>query len=390
MPSPLAAQQAQPQAQPAKQAPVRPLPFLRGTVEHTEPFWDQTFTVAAAQQNLGPIDIATFGFARALVIDVDIASAGNSATVANGEDTPWAYFAELAVQDVNGAPIFGPHTGYETYLHHKYGGFRNQPDPKLYPTTVYTAPTTGGGATAGTAAFMLRINLDRGGRDGVGALANMNASSAYKIRGTINNLAGAYANGGTAPNGTVTFRIRISLEAYSQPNPTDAANRPQSVVPPANGTTGFSSRFQWNANAGANTIKHTRVGNYIRNNIYCLRRAGTSRANGQADLLTQQLQWFVDSRLLTNKLYEIIQMQMAEWFNFTSAVYEAAGGPDNGVFVLPFMTEWDGAAGYETRDLWLPTTQATRYELLIPNLGNAGVLTVMTDDVSPKGNVFMS
>lgn len=387
MPSPLAAQQKQAAAQPQNKAPVRPLPFTRGAVEHTEPFWDQTFTLSANQQNLGPVDIATFGFARAIVLDVDIVSAGNSAAVAVVEDAPWSAFAELTIQDVNGSPIFGPHTGYESYLHHKYGGFRNQPDPKLYPTTVYSAIVTGTGGTGGSGSFALRINLDRGGRDGVGALANMNASSAYKIRGTVSNLAGIYS---VSPTVAPTLRIRMSLEAYSQPNPTDAANRPQATVPPANGTTGFSSRFQWNANAGANTIKHTRVGNYIRNNIYVLRRAGTSRANGQADLIGQQLQWFVDSRLLTNKLYEMIQMQMAEWFEYASPTYEAAGGPDNGVFVLPFNTDWDGSAGYETRDLWLPTTQATRYELLIPNLANAGVLTVMTDDVSPKGNVFMT
>jgi hypothetical protein len=387
MPSPLASAQKAPAAAPAAKAPVRPLPFLRGTVEHTEPFFDQTFTLSANQQNLGPIDIATFGFARALVFDVDIVSAGNAAAVAVVEDAPWSAFAELAVQDVNGAPIYGPHTGYETYLHHKYGGFRNQPDPKLYPTSVFSAIVTGGGATGGTGSFMLRINLDRGGRDGVGALANMNASSSYKVRGTISNLAGIYS---VSPTNAPTLRLRISLEAYSQPNPTDAAGRPQATTPPANMTTGFSSRFQVTANAGANTVKHTRVGNYIRNNIYILRRAGTSRVNGQADLLTQQLQWLVDSRLLTNKLFEMIQMQLAEWFNLTSPTFEAAGGPDNGVFVLPFMTEFDGAAGYETRDLWLPTTQATRYELLIPNLANSGVLTVMTDDVSPQGNVFMS
>lgn len=382
MPSPLATPQA---PQPKAAAPQIVIPFLRGAVEHNEPFYDTTFTLSANQQNLGPIDIPAFGFARALLIQVNMVSTGNGATVTVAEDAPWSSFAELAVQDVNGAPIFGPHGGYEVYLHHKYGGFRAQCDPKLLPTTVYSALTTGAGATAGSGTFGLRINLDRGERDGLGALANMNASSSYKIRGTINNLLGIFP---VVPTGVVTMRVRITLEAYSQPNPMDAAGRRQATVPPANGTTGYSSRFIYNANSGANVVKHTRVGNYVRNLIYVLRRAGTSRANGQADLLTQQLQWMVDSRLLTNKLYEAIQLQQAEWFAYASPTYEAAGGPDNGVFVLPFCTEFDGMAGYELRDLWLPTTQATRLELNIPNLANSGTLVVMTDDVSPNGVVF--
>lgn len=385
MPNPMATATAPKQEAPKQ--PVALIPFTRGAVEHNEPFRDDSFTLGAAQQNYGPYDIATYGFARALLVQVDITSTGNSATVALGEDAPWSVFAELQISDVNGAPIFGPHSGYECYVHHKYGGFRNQRDPKLAPTTVYTALSTGGGATAGSGKFMFRINLERGNRDGMGALANMNASSAYKLRGTLNNLANIFS---TAPNGTVTVRVRVVLEAYSQPNPTDAAGRRQATVPPANGTTGYSSRFQYNGNAGANTIKHTRVGNYIRNLIYVQRRAGTSRANGQADMIGQQLQWYADSRLLTNKLFEQIQHQQAEWFNYVSGTYEAAGGPDNGVFVLPFMTDWDGEGGYETRDQWLPTTQATRLELLIPNIANAGVTTIMTDDVSPNGVVFFS
>ena len=360
------------------------IPFIRGAVDHSEPFYDTTFTLSASQQNLGPIDVASYGFARAIFCAVNIVSTGNSASVAVQEDAPWVVFAELAVQDVNGAPIFGPHTGYEVYLHHKYGGFRNQCDPKLLPN--YSAIVTGTGATGGSGTFLFRINLERSGRDGLGALANMNASQSYKVRGTINSLANIYS---TSPTAAPTARVRFWLEAYSQPNAVDAAGRPQATVPPANQTTGFSSRIQPATVSGANTIKHTRVGNYVRNLIYINRRAGTSRANGETDLASAAIQWYVDSRLLTNMGIEMIRTRMAENFNLTSATFEGVNGPDNGVFVLPFMTELDGRAGYEMRDMWLPTTQATRLELAV-TLGNSGVLTVMTDDVAPRGNVFLT
>jgi hypothetical protein len=385
MPSPM----AKPSPQSAKTAggPERiPLvPFIRGATEHAEPFFDSTFTLGATQQNLGPIDVASYGFMRALVIQVNIASSGNSATVALQEDAPWVLFAELTLQDVNGAPLFGPHTGYELYLHHKYGGFRNQTDPKLLPLGTYTALTTGAGATAGSGIFTLRLNVERTPRDGFGSLANMNASQAYKLRGTINNLASIFS---TAPNGTITARVRVTLEAYSQPNETNAQGQRQATVPPANQSTGFSSRFQAPTVAGANTIKHTRVGNLIRELIYVNRRAGTSRANGEADLANQSLQWYVDSRLLTNYGIEMIRERMADAFEYVSGTFEAAGGPDNGVFVLPFNVEFSGKAGYEMRDLYLPTTQATRLELVY-SLANSGVLTVMTDDVAPRGTVYI-
>jgi len=373
-----------PAKQDAKQAPQMLLPFIRGAADHSEPFYDATATVNANTSNLGPIDVASYGYARAIWIQVNVVSTGNSAAVALHEDAPWSLFSELAIQDVNGAPLYGPHSGYETYLHHKYGGFRAQRDPKLYNN--YTALTTGAGATAGSGVFMFRINLERGSRDGLAALANMNASQAYKVRGTINNLLGIFT---TVPNGAVSARVRMWLEAYSQPNAVDAAGRGQATAPPANQTTGYSSRIQPTTNSGANTIKHTRVGNLIRNLIYVNRRAGTSRANGETDLAGLNLQWYLDSRLLTNMSIEMIRSRMAEQFDLTAVGFEAVNGFDNGVFVLPFCTEFDGHAGYELRDMWLPTTQATRFEITA-TLPNAGVLTVMTDDVAAKGNVYVS
>lgn len=365
-------------------APTILLPFMRGAIDHSEPFYDTTFTLGVNTSNIGPIDIASYGFAKAIWCEIDIASSGNSATVALAEDAPWTALAEVAIQDVNGAPLFGPHGGFEAYLHHKYGGFRGQRDPKLYQD--FAALTTGSGGTAGTGKMRFRMNLERNNRDGLGALANMNASQAYKLRGTVNALLGIYT---TVPNGAVTARVRFWLEAYSQPGPYDAQGRPQAQFPPANETTGFSSRIQPPTVAGANTIRHNRVGNMIRNLLYINRRAGTSRANGETDLAGLNLQWYIDTRLMTNMSIEMIRSRMLEQFQLSATAFEAAGGPDNGVFVLPFCTELDGVAGYELRDMWLPTTQATRLEVTM-TLPNSGVLTVMTDDVAPKGNVFTS
>ena len=371
-----------PATQPAQ---VMQIPFMRGAVDHAEPFFDTTFTLTANQQNIGPVDVPAYGFARAIWFDIQLTSAGNAAAVAVQEDAPWVTLAELAIQDLNGSPLFGPHSGMETYLHHKYGGFRNQRDPKLHPN--FAAITTGAGATAGSGRYQFRVNIERSGRDGLGALADMNASQAYKMRAVLNSLANIFS---TSPTAAPTVRVRAWLEAYSQPNSVDpVTGRPAATVPPANGTTGYSSRILPPTVAGANTLKHTRVGNYIRNLIYINRRAGTSRVNGEADLVGTNWQWFIDARLLTNMTTEMIRSRMLEQYNFVSVTLEAAGGPDNGVIALPFMTEFSGLAGYEMRDNWLPTSQATRLELVM-TLANSGVLTIMTDDVAPKGNVFLT
>ena len=214
----------------------------------------------------------------------------------------------------------------------------------------------------------------------------MNASQSYKLRGTLSNLAGIFS---TPPTVAPTVRVRIYLEAYSQPDDADADGRANNTAPPASGTTGYATRIQPLTVAGNNTIRHMRVGNYIRNLVYVVRRAGTSRANGELDIANILWQWYYDARLLTNMSTEMIRTRMTEQYDLTSTTFEAAGGPDHGVIVLSFCTEFDGRAGYEMRDNWLPTSQATRLELTIAPL-NAGNITIMTDDVAPQGNVFMS
>jgi hypothetical protein len=373
---------------PTKQAsqPVPVVPFVRGAVPHAESFYDSgTIAWGASTAFIGPIDIASYGYARAIILDVTVLSTGNSATVALAEDCPWNFFNEIVVNDVNGAPIYGPIGGYAAYLAHKYGGYRAQRDPKLLP--VYVAPTSGTPGTAGAFRFKLRLPLEINGRDGLGSLANMNASQAYKLRMTLNPNATVET---TIPNGTITYRIRATLEAWSQPDPTDEMGRPQATVPPANQTTQFWSHTLPTVNAGQNVVKHTRVGNYNRGLVYVQRRAGTSRANGAADLVGLALQWYLDSRLLKNMTFEEIQMLNSEQFRFGSITPEAAGGPDNGVFILPdLISDFDGFAGYEMRNQYMRTTQATRLELQY-TLANSGVLEIITNDVAPRGEIFVS
>lgn len=380
MPNPLASPAAPAAPATTKQQgqSAQLVPFTRSSVEYEEPFYDTIFTLSANQQVIPPTPIPAFGFMRGIRIDVVVTSSGNAATVAATEDSPWDLFAELATQDVDGAPLWGPAEGYWAYLTHKYMGFRLQQDPKLSP--YFVALTTGAGATAGTGRFQLKLPVEINKRTALGSLPNMNDSQRYQIRGTVNNLLGIWT---TAPNGTVTARIRMTVECWDYPESQNSQGQKQAQVPMGNGTTQFVSRFPFNNSAGSQTVTHNRKGLRIRNLLYIQRRAGTSRANGDADLVGTALQWYVDSRLYKNMLYDYNRNDLADRNGLISVTGDAAGGPDNGVFGLCFCDEFDGHTGFELGDKYLYTTGATRLELIyVP--AQAGTVQVGTNDVALK------
>jgi hypothetical protein len=132
----------------------------------------------------------------------------------------------------------------------------------------------------GNFSFMLRMPVEINLRDGLGSLPNQNAAASFKVRMQLNASTAVYGRG---PRNDAAHRpCRVTQYAWDQPNPADgqAANQ---TAPPAVNTTQFWSTQVYNVNAGAQTVRLTRVGNYLRNVIFILRRAGTSRANGQAD-----------------------------------------------------------------------------------------------------------
>jgi hypothetical protein len=154
-------------------------------------------------------------------------------------------------------------------------------------------------------------------------------------------------------------------------------------------TTQFWTTQVLNYGAGQQTLRFTRVGNYIRNLILVARRNSGTRANGDSDFpdpATLQLDTrpldIVERNNWKNQMYE------RTGYGANGAANDAAGGLDSGVFVYDFAHEFNGTLGLENRDLWLPTLTSTRLELQ-GNFANAGTLTVLTNDVAVAGNVFM-
>lgn len=381
-PAPLAAPPtAKPQGD--KRAPAMLVPFTRAAREHLEPFVDESKLLTTSSQQLGPYDVAAYGFLRGVYLQIEATGGTSAVTTAIKEDAPWSVIQEISVIDVNGAPIFGPVSGHDLYLINKYSGHAWSADPKVSP--AYSAPVVGASAS-GNFSLMLRIPIEISARDGLGSLPNQNAASTYKIRITLASADDVYS---TKPSTALpTVRVRAHLDAWSQPTGSDMRGNVNAQVPPAVGTTMFNSKQILNQASGQQNIQLKRVGNYIRNLIFvCRDTANGTRATGATDFPDPiTLSW--DTRpLLTAVPRKLLQHIMQQRTGYTAAA-ESANGLDNGVFVFDFAHDFDGKLGAELRDGWLGTVQSTRLELQ-GSFAAASVLTVITTDVSPAGEVFV-
>lgn len=358
----------------AQAAPVALVPFTRAAKEHIEQFSDISHTIGSASSAAAPIDIPAYGYLRGVYLLVT--ATGGTGTVAVAEpDAPFSALQDISIQDVNGAPIVGPVDGYELYLLNKWGGyFRGSMDPRQLPD--YSATATSGDFT-----FLLYIPIEVGKRDGLGSLANMNGASTYKLRYTFAAESSVYS---TNPTTAPSVEVKAFLDAWTPPTATDAQGNAQATEPPANGTTSYWSKQIFNlAASGQQTLALRRVGNYIRNHIYIFRDSSGDRAADFPD----PLDTYWDSRLLKSYAADVWRTSMSHKTGFTGTD-DSAGALDTGVYVEDYMHEFDGKLGYELRDGWLPTTQSTRLEL-VGSWGAAGTVTVITNDVSPAGQVFV-
>lgn len=365
-------------------AVVPTVPFIRASAEHREPSGiDTVKLMTAGTQDLGVFDIPAYGYVRSIMLLCQ-ATGGAGASVTAGEDGPWNALVNIAVTEPNGAVIAQFNSGYELRLANKWGGYRDPHGADPGSSPVFS----GVAAATGNFTFMLRIPIELNLRDGLGALPNQNAAATFKLKVTLNASTVVY---GTVPATLPSVRLRAFTEAWDQPEQQSAGQSNQ-TTPPAMNTTQFWSVQAYNVNSGAQTVRLSRVGNYVRNLIFIF-RAPTTRATGQTNW-PDPFTLYLDTRPL----------DIVEKNNFLHQMYERGGyggvlgatvpaadapqGLDNGVFVYDFMHEFDGSYGRENRDLWLPTLGSTRLEVQ-GSFGATGTLTVLTNDVAIAGNVFI-
>lgn len=368
------------------------VPFIRASTPHREPAGiDVSRQITGADQDLGVFDIPAYGYVRAIVIVVTVSGGtGGAPAVVASEDSPFNTLKNISLTEPNGAILSSFTSGYHLHLAHKWGGYRHPLGSDFRQSPSYVPVPSTGAAWSYMQRFPIEINL----RDGLGSLPNQNAAATFKLRMTL--AKNTDIGSGTWPTTLPTARVRVYVEEWDQPEVSSggAANQ---LTPPAMNTTQFWSEQVYNVNAGAQTIRLTRVGNYLRNLIFVFRAAGGTRATN-AGFWPDPLTLLLDTRPLDiielnnfrNQMFEETGFgaQYANGATIQSPSVDTPGGLDNSVWVYDFAHEFDGLIGRENRDLWLPTLGSSRLEIQ-GTFGGAGSLTVLTNDVAIAGSVFL-
>lgn len=371
-------------AKAAPATPARPVSFVRAAHEHVEPGGiDVSATPGAGAVTNGPFDVPAYGYLKDIVLLVTMTGgtlgAGSLAT-----DFPFNVFDEVVLFDINGAPIYGPTTGWDLFLANLIGGYVWWTDPRQNPGYVGSI----------NASFLIRIPVEVTPWDGYGALPNESAAAAFKLRFTLTASANLFP---TAPTTVPVVRVRSFLEAWSHPAAKDVFGQPQATTPPGVMTIQYWSQFVKTINAGANTTQFAKVGNLIRNFVLQARNNTTSQNTTLRDSTVfpdpVTVNW--DNRQLHSS---ITQFHLSTWLAerlalslaFTAPVpggsgaTQASGILPAGTFVFDYTHDVDGHIGYEARNLYLPTSQATRFEM-IGNSATAGTIKLLTNDIAPVG-----
>lgn len=343
-------------------------PFTRAAREVIEPFGDRTTALGAGVTQVSDVEVPSFGFFRNLLVLVQ-ATGGvpGAAVVAAREDAPWSVLTDIQVTDVNGRPLTGPLNGFDLFLKEKWL------PGSAFDSNPVNSPAFAAVDANGNFSFLLRIPIEVSVRDALGALPNQNASSEYRVSYSIAPSGDVYA---TPPATTLpNVRVRFFLESWSPAESVDPRGVPNETQPPAVGSTQHVVKSTPVIQSGEQRIRFTRVGNMIRGLILVLRNTGNPRLRTTVDFPEQfRLEW--DQRNLAVVHRDVLRHYMRERSGYA---------PDTGVIVLDFAHDLDGRVGNEMRDQWLPTTSATRLEL-VGNFGAAaGKLDIITNDVAPAG-----
>lgn len=334
-------------------------PFTRASQQRVEHVSDQSKALSANPSDLDSIEIPASGFLRHLLVLVEVTGLTAASTLK--ADAPWSVLQALSLHDVNGQPLFGPLSGFEAYLAHKFGGYSFDADPKRSP--AYSTDANG------NFSFLLRIPVEITERDAFGALPNQNSSSTYRLAVTLAGTGDVYsAQGAGAPSA----RVRVWMETWSLPNGADSRGVPNVTAPPALGTTQYWSKEVKNVAAGQQTHRFSRVGNAIRNLILVTRDAGGARV-GTIFPDPALLLW--DGRQLATYNAKVLGHHTAERYAYTGAQL------DTGVYVLDRIHDFDGHPGGELRDGYLHTTSASRLEMQ-GVFGAVGTMTILTNDIA--------
>jgi hypothetical protein len=359
---------------------VPPWPFPVGVFDQEiQNSYDQTVTMAAAAKPFADVEIEPDGWARGWWFDFGMIAAGNTATVAFAEDFPFNAVNTVLLKGTNVPQTFGPFGGYDWGNINKYGGYQPIGDPRN--DQAFVKGTAGTGFVG--AHWTLYLPAEISAHDALGDLQNQSDNSVYRVAVTLESSATVFT---TAPTNLPTVEMKVEQDSYSEPVAALAlSGRPVMNAPPLPGT-----RQVWQQEddaavpASSHTTKITNgIGYAYRNVIFKLMRAGTSRANGEADWPDPFEVWLGGTRM--KKLGKATwKNKMGRRFSLNTTTADTANGPENGVRVLSYDIDVNMDPGNDARRKLLRTQDGNVFKV-IGTYGNVGTLWITSNYVIPRG-----
>lgn len=337
-----------------------PIPFTRGSTDATTPDAQTSMTIGGTPLQ---VQLQTNAFLSALDIEFKVTTSGNSADVAFTADAPWNLIQQISLSDPSGVSIIDPISGYGLYLLNKYlQDYGCNYDAKLDPN--YLA-VTGTAADGGTISFRLTLPIEVRHRDAFGALNNSSANQRYLL--TIVPASGASVVYSTAPT-TVEDTIDVNITQHYWTSPpatitTSSGTVQVAQTPTGLGTVAFVRYERHNEVSGGGTppIQLTNVGDYISQLVFVLRNSSAARE--QTDWPSVFYWWINDFQTQALPL-ERWQRLIARFYDLKDATFEAAGGLDTGVFVMPSMNGlFDKSDNFAPANQYLPTNATTKLQV---------------------------
>jgi hypothetical protein len=391
-------------------------PFRVGVQEVDDIPYDQTITTTTSTVDAPTYELPSTGFLNSVWLLVTGTVASNTNTTVNfANEGPYSAIDTIQFLDTNNQPIVGPFPGWFLKVINKWGGYAFQDDPQASnqfvvftgasgtytaswgdPVTTATsgtsnplgvAPAVG---NAGSFQMALRIPLELVPRDALGSLPNKSASTPFKIKIRLAATATPYA---TAPNGTLSVRLRMVPESYWQPATADAQGNQLQQQPPAVDTTQYWQLSDYLGNAGTfNQQLTSSTGFPLRNLLFVLEDSNNSRFQGEADW-PDPVNLQLEANILRQRPKLLWNEIMCRAYGYTAAIGTAAattGAPEAvkakeaGLYVVPFNHDFSHKPGWETRRGYLPTTDGMRLQYR-GTIGGSGshTLFVLTNFVAP-------
>lgn len=133
-------------------AVIPAIPFVASAHEHAEssPVITQALVLSGPSTTY-ELNVPSYGYIRHIWLDIN-ATGGTGVAAVYAGDAPFNAIDALTFLDTNGAPIYGPLSGFSAFITNLFGAYTYQQDPRSLPT--YNA-----GNTAGNFRWQVRIPL---------------------------------------------------------------------------------------------------------------------------------------------------------------------------------------------------------------------------------------